>query len=130
MAVNTHGGNCCGVAHVHDFPSKACFNLRATAAASRKSLLQTTPKQWLKAQVAKAVTEIYSTYYECDDDGEYELGPEECQYAIEVVLAGYQMPMWEPILAEAGFKMVLQFTNSNSDNECYIFLGLTQELTF
>lgn len=41
---------------------------------------------------------------------------------IEVVLNGIQVPAHEHELFAVGFKLVHQFTNFNTGNECYMYL--------
>lgn len=125
MSCSHHGGGCCGVFHVHDFPSD--FHGHASGMNQKK---------WLKTAVEAGREKQHGHYYEgpcdCGEDGcSYEgdyVDSVDAVYAVDVVLADYQMDMWEETLTAAGFKMVLSFENTNSGNTCYIFLGLTTEL--
>lgn len=120
MGYSHHGGGCCGVFHVHDLPTS--FDDKDKNA-----------KGWLKRNVEKGRDRQYGRYYEgpdcdCDDCNRGIISSDDAVYAVDIVLADYQMDCWEDVLLAAGFKMVLTFNNTNSGNDCYIFVGVTSEL--
>lgn len=120
MGYSHHGGGCCGVFHVHDLPTRFAKN--------------SSPKKWLNEAVTAGRNNQYSRYYDapctcssCDDDRDF-TDKEDAVYAVDIILADYPMDTWEEVLLAAGFKMVLSFNNTNSGNDCYIFVGVTSEL--
>lgn len=117
MGYEKHGGNCCGVFHIFDFPENPKWRKGATA------------QTWLKDTIENGRAAQHDVYYRWGgEDSDTWVEDDEATYAVEAVLAQYQLAAWEPILIAAGFKMVLSFNNTNSGNDCFIFLGITSEL--
>lgn len=96
--VNEHGGGCCGIQHINEFPSSNVYTPKAR-----------------REMIAEAVAEAISEY----DDDDRDLADWRC--ALEVVLAEYQIPGWRKPLEDSGFREVFSFLNDNSGNRCYVF---------
>ncbi len=122
LFVDEHGGNCCGIQHLHTFPTLANSPPLTKIATLEKRV------EWIKAGIAAAI-DHYDTADDCDcydEDGECQ---GECtsdrsdtwQCAIEVVLTPNQVEEWRESLEACGFKEVFSFHNSNSGNRCHVF---------
>ena len=104
LDVGNHGGYCCGMRHLFNFP------------------LQTEPNEFSQEEktiwLAEAIERCISSFENDDNSGELD----DWRCCIEVTLAEYQLTEWCRTLEEAGFKQVYSFLNSNSGNECHVFL--------
>lgn len=99
MSYSYHGGECCGISHVHDFPDRA--NAR-----------------WLDDQIDLAISEVEDAaidraYFDGEKKRRGKFG-----HAIEVVLTDDQMIVWAETLKKKGFKLGLRWLNDNSGNYC------------
>ena len=93
MSVNEHGGYCCGISHVYDFPPAA-------------------DETWLNREINDAISDIRGSWE--DSEGEDFKG--NFGHLIEVALTDSQMEVWAPTLKKKGFKLAHRFRNSNSGN--------------
>lgn len=105
-----HGGRCCGMIHIHNFPPFSYLN--------EKQKAQITPEN-VKKHIHKCVLASYGKRrawtLKCD------LPSAKWNSLVEAVLTDSQLDGgWRPILAEAGFKEVSRFFNSNSGNYCTV----------
>jgi hypothetical protein len=104
LNVNGHGGSCCGIKHIHEFPTGGL------------------PNQWSLEQrlgwINKAVVEAVEHCGSYDDEFDSESA---WHVACEVVLIDEQLPHWEEALKQVGFKEVFSFLNDNSGNICHVF---------
>ncbi len=104
MDIEPHGGFCCGITHLYNFPSTG------VSEASRAD------------KIAKWVAAAKKVY---KDDGA-KVGPD-WHSAIEAVINEIQLDNWRKPLEANGFKEVFSFHNSNSGNRCYVFYLETGE---
>jgi hypothetical protein len=98
LDIEEHGGECCGMRHLHGFPDN-----------------EATPEErenWLK----NAVFNCIESYGDAEDVEHL------WRSCIEVVLNEHQLSDWCAILEKQGFKQVFSFLNSNSGNECHVFM--------
>jgi hypothetical protein len=109
LSINGHGGECCGISHVHDFPLSSYFS--STLSAEEKA-------NAIQHAVDKAVEETKDRYEHPKQDH---------RHAIEVVLNEGQLHEWRKSLEESGFREVFEFHNDNSGNRCYVFFMQTGE---
>lgn len=112
MRKTAHGGECCGIWHIHDMgmsPNNNDVNgrQRITKEERLRELIES-----LDGEV------IYSDFDDEDDDNDRTYNNGRVK---EVVLADYQLDGWQDKLIEMGFKLVASFLNSNSGNVCYVF---------
>lgn len=99
MTVSYHGGECCGISHVHDFP------MRADAV-------------WLDRQINRATKEVQEGAQDRVDEDSLEPWRGKFGHAIEVCLTDDQMIVWAETLKKKGFKLGLRWLNDNSGNYC------------
>lgn len=101
-----HGGNCCGISHVHTFglpslPEDLSEGIR---------LLNNLMEEWVSDHIS----------YEEYDDYDEGIGPR--THCFEATLAGGQIALWETALLADGWAMVHSWHNSNSGNECRLYV--------
>lgn len=112
-----HGGSCCGIQHIYNFPSIYAVELEERVG-------------WIRKACMEAVND-YDIDDACDCSGcvaaRGGLSPDRdnWQCAVEVVLNNHQFEEWEPALLAAGFKQVYEFFNSNSGNTCRVYYFTT-----
>lgn len=99
MAAGEHGGQCCGISHVYDFPDRA-------------------DKNWLDNEVTNAFSDLErdrEEYY--NDNGE---APpwRTFGHCVEICLTDWQMGIWASTLKEYGFSLHTRWKNDNSGNYC------------
>lgn len=118
--VEEHGGSCCGIHHVFEFPSTRGTN----GAESVKDPTNAEGEGWLRS----AIEDILEDYYQGDEDDtsddmdrNHHHHMKTWRTGIECVLADYQLKVWKPHLEKVGFKQVFTFHNSNSGNNCTVF---------
>lgn len=123
LQVATHGGNCCGAKHIHTFP----YDDVLTAAWSLEQRIG-----WINSAVEEC---IYQTNYDacgcgdtdCEDCASDKSDITKWHVLCEVILNESQTVEWQESLEACGFKKVFSFLNSNTDNQCYLFLKETGE---
>lgn len=101
-----HGGQCCGMTHIHTFPS-------IDATVEQKA-------EWINKAIDNKIAGMV-----CDDEDCFCDQPkyaDEVRHCFEVVLAESQLSGWCEALEKVGFKQVYSFLNTNSGNECSVFL--------
>ena len=99
MTFNYHGGECCGVSHVYDFPHRA-------------------DEAWLNREIFNAIDEIESDNQEAVYEGSRTRWKGTFGHAIEVCLTDDQMMVWAETLKKKGFRLGLRWLNDNSGNYC------------
>lgn len=97
MYTSEHGGDCCGITHLHDFP---CTGM------SEKDRIER-----LRSEIKDLVTPEFPPLS----------GKSGFLHAVEAVLITSQLPMWERPLRKVGFRPVFSFKNGNSGNICTVF---------
>lgn len=117
MDTECHGGGCCGVNHIFNFP----YNPEAT-------------DDQRISQIKAAIAEIIDNYdidYDCDCEYDracncYEAAVANWSCACECVLTTLQLTQWRQPLETVGFREVHSFYNSNSGNTCHVFYFTTK----
>lgn len=109
LFVMGHGGECCGIHHINNFPSIYAVELEERV-------------RWIRAACMEAVDD-YDDACDCSDCVAERGGLWQC--AVEVVLNNHQFEEWEPALLAAGFKQVYEFKNSNTGNTCRVYYFTT-----
>ena len=99
MSYYEHGGNCCGISHIFNFPHDA-------------------DEAWLNRQIFKAIEEIESDNQWSVDEGTRTRWKGKFGHAIEVCLTDDQMMVWAETLKKKGFRLGLRWLNDNSGNYC------------
>ena len=99
MSYYEHGGNCCGISHVFDFPDEADMS-------------------WLNSQILWATEEIEDENEQAVEYGNRKRWRGKFGHAIEVCLTDDQMVVWAATLKKKGFKLGLRWLNDNSGNYC------------
>jgi hypothetical protein len=110
MHKTPHGGECCGIWHIHGMGYGPTENEGSPQNPVTK-----------EARLRELIDSLdfQRTYDEDDIDDDapiYNNGRVK-----EVVLADYQLAGWQDKLIEMGFKKVASFLNSNSENICHVF---------
>ncbi len=123
MILTFHGGLCCGIKTIHGFSNTTDWNCDALDEIGADNRDQAASQShqnerfFHEAAPQETALERLDRYLEyCDR--------RRPQGVIEVVLAASdwaQLPAWEPVLLERGFKMVTSAKNSNSNNTIYIY---------
>jgi hypothetical protein len=100
MTFEDHGGGCCGIRHISEFPDdedlRDEFNVSRVKLEHKLKLIDCHVQRCIKDQGDKGV-------------------------AVEAVLAKYQFRFWERALQRYGFRKVFEFLNSNSGNICRVY---------
>lgn len=96
MWIEEHGGECCGIRHLHEFEPRNEDSLK---------------------RLDKCIQSVKNEFQENLDYDEMRGPP---QGAIEVVLTDGQMQLWWSALKTRGFRQVVRFKNSNSGNYCNV----------
>lgn len=99
MSYFDHGGNCCGISHVYNFPA------RADAA-------------WLDCEIELATEGILLDNEDIAEERGQKHWRGKFGHAIEICLTDDQMKEWSPTLKAKGFKLGLRWLNDNSGNYC------------
>lgn len=110
MRKTPHGGECCGIWHIHGMG----IGPTAVENIGRQRI---TKEERLRELIQSLDGEII---YD-DDDDINDTTTYNNDRVKEVVLADYQLAGWQDKLIEMGFKLVASFLNSNSGNTCYVF---------
>ena len=99
MTVEAHGGFCCGVSHVCEFPSRA-------------------DARWLDREVKQAIEYVEEGRREYFEDIGRTVNWKEGKFGhlIEVCLTDNQMVEWAQTLKEYGFRLGPRWLNDNSGN--------------
>lgn len=104
VALNHHGGSCCGISHIYSFPrfmpsgTDSRYIKNADEAEMRVRFLIS--KYW--ADSSRKLTKDKNRLY-------------------EAVLEEKQRKQWEPVLLNIGFECVSEFTNTNSNHRVYVY---------
>lgn len=107
---STHGGACCGISHIYNFPEKfynadainyrddrlRCIMNEAEAEARIRYLIEQYPRQRGKT-------------------------PEKFNRLWEIVLTQEQRKTWGAVIEKIGFKPTLEFINSNTNHKLTVF---------
>lgn len=102
----THGGRCCGIHHIWNFPL-GTFHTPAERTAMVQQLVDESSQYQ------------FDTY---DGDSEEDTSEDTYQTAVECVLTDGQLNQgWRDTLIDFGFKPVFRFHNNNSGNDCTVF---------
>lgn len=127
---DSHGGECCGVTHVHSFPGSR----RNDTTGRVEPFTPETAKIEVEA-IAERIRQKSKERFADEDDGydedcdcsdcvaarrraENRTDDETWGHLFECVLAGHQIPTWENPLKEAGWVEARRWINDNSGNEC------------
>jgi len=118
MNYGEHGGGCCGISHVSNFPYE-CSPIWETA------LDRTLDESYreIRENVLQNYIDTISSRRGWHDESPL---PEELpknwkvNHLIKVVLTDQQMLMWAETLKKKGFRLVTRFLNSNSGNHCNV----------
>lgn len=103
-----HGGGCCGIYHLYGFDE---VDLDDPWGEPKGTEITFSDKI--------EVINYYLNIITADHGAPY--GSEK-HLCIEVVLANFQWKEWERAIQRCGFKKKLEFLNSNSQNQCRIYL--------
>ena len=120
MMPHGHGGFCCGMTHVYNFPRQNPESLvairqktdeqwdqyRRSYVAYSRALNSNRPQETFRERLIGIVSDIATSRN---------------KGIVEVVLTQHQAPYWEEVLDEIGFRLVTTHTNSNSRNTLYVF---------
>ena len=94
-----HGGGCCGISHVYNFPA-------------------TVDEAWLNREMREAIEDVEQEAQERVEDEDLKKWKGKFGHAIEVCLTDDQMMVWAATLKKKGFKLGLRWLNDNSGNYC------------
>lgn len=110
MYTDDHGGACCGLSHLHEFPARADIDL-------------------VKRKIERELVEL-SRAAAYDYEGADEKIPWKVfGHAIEVVLTDAQMQVWSQDLKKFGFKLCYRWKNDNSGNHCNLLMWSSKKTT-
>lgn len=117
---SSHGGSCCGMTHIWNFPSSPTVVLAARTAYDEDA--------WTKYRAAiPGHGLVYNdafpeqTAVKRLDEILSRITMDRIHGIIEAVLIQAQLPYWQKTLEERGFKIVNAYTNSNSYNLLSVF---------
>lgn len=115
-----HGGHCCGMTHIWNFPASPETMLDKREEESPKSLdtyLTNNP------EMANVINEYFpaQTALERLDEILCRIDEDRPQGIVEAVLIASQVNYWNSVLTERGFKCVNDNMNSNSGNRLYVY---------
>lgn len=106
LTEKAHGGHCCGVSHLFDFP-----------------VWSESVEKSIALQIENTLSEWEYNEYTRRDGTEYKRLP---SHLFEIVLTDEQLmddnKAWVPALKRLGFRHVARWFNSNSDNYCNMFV--------
>ena len=111
-----HGGDCCGMTHIHGFPYTE--RMDELSLEDKVSLINAVMRNRLIIEFSE----------DPDDEDERRWAIKEIEdyhKCFEVVLIREQLAHWEEALITAGFNRVFSFENSNTGNQCHVFLTET-----
>lgn len=121
LSVQTHGGRCCGIKTIWNFPHSP-----AEYVGEKK-------KTYVHDQTdyyGRTVTKSFNFHTEArpketaksrlDSILEF-LEKKRPQGLVEVTLGTYQKPQWEKTLTDRGFKLVTKFRNSNTGSNVFVY---------
>lgn len=106
MEFDVHGGGCCGISHIYNFPIHY-FDLKG-----------------LNQIIGEAVDEVKDNVDAANENDRVAERPINNPYRgkfnhlIEIVLTDEQMMTWSKTLKERGFKLGPRWLNDNSGNYC------------
>lgn len=117
---SSHGGCCCGMTHIWNFPSSPTVVMEARTAYDAD--------EWAKYLTATPQHSIIyneahpkQTAVERLDEIIERITDNRANGIIEAVLVSEQLPYWQKTLEERGFKIVNAHLNSNSSNRLSVF---------
>lgn len=122
MDWNEHGGECCGVSHVLNFPYRA-----------DRAELDRYVKRAIEATEEPARENVEEDLKAYRENPEYwgELRPHTIRgkfgHLIEVCLTDDQMAEWASTLKEYGFRLGPRWLNDNSGNYCNLLTYQTKQ---
>lgn len=124
LSVNEHGGGCCGVTHLHGFP---------TQITSESKRVKKDCVDLILAGISEALEYNYGHAFDAaaedDDDDIDDDKRAEVKAAwtacIEVVITDDQKKLWHEPLLLTGFELMTSFKNRNSGNVCNIYHLIT-----
>lgn len=107
LATEDHGGCCCGMTHLFEFPAPD------GTIADRVAVIQ------------DGVDRILQNAY--NDLGwlakeKYASDGSDMRHCVEVVVTASQKVGWQEALVDCGFTEVFSFVNSKSGNRCFVYL--------
>jgi hypothetical protein len=106
-----HGGGCCGITHLYNFPFGDTHSLEQKKAGLQKEI-----------DYAVMRHRYADDWIERREDGEDDIDiAKDWRHAIEVILNEHQLQHWNDVLEAVGFKQVFSFLNNNSGNECFVY---------
>jgi hypothetical protein len=109
MFYQEHGGECCGIIHIHDFGHLT----NSDGARSRG-------ENRLTSIIDRSLNECYG--YRWDEEDDWNKNKKIWNTLFEVVLTDLQLKSgWAEVLKKVGFRKTTRFYNSNSGNHCTIF---------
>ena len=117
-----HGGGCCGITHIHTFPT---YNEYSNGR-ERKYYTNEQLEELFISSIDSIIGEFHEENDYWDDvDSSSSDRLEDGAHLIEVVLNEHQARwddyFWMKVLKHRGFTLVNTFVNTNSDNCCYVF---------
>jgi hypothetical protein len=121
LSVQTHGGRCCGIKTIWNFP----YCPSDYVGAKKKSKVDENVDYY-----GKTVTKAFDFYTEARpletaterlDAILAFLKRERPKGLVEVTLGQFQKPEWEKTLTGRGFKLVTDFKNSNTSCKVYVY---------
>lgn len=109
MDITSHGGECCGMTHIHSFWNETQEGVER---------LKRDLKSFLNIEYDNEDVQIDGFEAEEDPDDWGDMRPSKRKFSciLEATLTDAQMMFWAPHMKEAGFKIVNRFLNSNSGN--------------
>lgn len=121
LSIQTHGGRCCGIKTIWNFPYEPSSTCEATSKKPfdkgidyygrgvRKDFdwfCDKAPREDAKSRLIRKIDYIKK---------------KRPQHLIEVVLGKYQKQKWGTTIQELGFKLVTTFKNSNTGCTLYVY---------
>lgn len=110
MRWDEHGGGCCGVSHIFDFPT---LSVDKDEVEHLNDII---------SSLLKSLKDINR-----DENTDDPLWSGEFSHLFEIVLTDSQMDIWAKTLKEKGFKYVTRWLNDNSGNYCNLLVYLSDE---
>lgn len=129
MKINLHGGFCCGIKHISDLSHPQYTSEGRTPQTGQQTSIN-------RHAGNPAVNDMHRELYGEDffnDEAPMEKHPERLKrmvefikrerkhHLIEVVIQKVNQAAWVPHLEENGFKMVTEFTNSNTSYKLQVW---------
>lgn len=113
LEISSHGGECCGIRHLHCFPDSGDFE------SDGESM---TPEN-MRAVVQDGLDSILKSLPYAGATNAERVNNKDARIAVECVLNTGQRDNqgWGEVLNEMGFSEVFSFQNTNSGNRCHVY---------